>query len=55
MKKLSSSASGLGDVLEGTKKYNKQMSVASQNLEKLMNCMWTKLKQQIQELRLLKK
>ena len=35
MKKLSSSASGLGDVLEGTKKYNKQMSVASQNLEKI--------------------
>ena len=35
MKKLSSSASGLGDVMDGTKKYNKQMSVASQNLEKI--------------------
>ena len=35
MKKLSSSGSGLGDVLEGTKKYNKQMSIASQNLEKI--------------------
>ena len=35
MKKLSSSASGLGDVMDGTKKYNKQMTVASQNLEKI--------------------
>ena len=35
MKKLSNSASGLGDVMDGTKKYNKEMTVASQNLEKI--------------------
>ena len=35
MKKLSSSASGFGDVMDGTKKHNKQMSVASENLEKI--------------------
>ena len=35
MRKLSSSASGLGDVMDGTKKYNKQMTVASENLEKI--------------------
>ena len=35
MKKLSQSASGLGDVADGTKKYNKQMLSASGNLEKI--------------------
>ena len=35
MKKLSQSASGLGDVADGTKKYNKQMLSASSNLEKI--------------------
>ena len=33
--KLSSTASGLGDVAAGTKKYNTQMSSASNNLEKI--------------------
>ena len=35
MKKLSQSASGLGDVADGTKKYNSQMLSASDNLEKI--------------------
>jgi hypothetical protein len=35
MKKLSQSASGLGDVADGTKKYNTQMLSASDNLEKI--------------------
>jgi hypothetical protein len=35
MKKLSQSASGLGDVADGTKKYNEQMLSASGNLEKI--------------------
>ena len=35
MKKLSNSASGLGDVADGTKKYNSQMLSASDNLEKI--------------------
>jgi len=35
MKKLSQSASGLGDVADGTKKYNTQMLTASQSLEKI--------------------
>ena len=36
MKKLSQSASGLGDVADGTKKYNTQMLTASQSLEKII-------------------
>ena len=35
MKKLSDSAGGLGDVADGTKKYNTQMLSASSNLEKI--------------------
>ena len=35
MKKLSASASQMGDVMDGTKKYNKQMTVASNHLEKI--------------------
>ena len=35
MKKLSQSASGLGDVADGTKKYNSQMLSASDNLGKI--------------------
>jgi len=35
MKKLSQSASGLGDVADGTKKYNTQMLTASKSLEKI--------------------
>ena len=35
MKKLSQSASGLGDVADGTKKYNTQMLTASESLEKI--------------------
>ena len=35
LKKLSNSASGLGEVAEGTKKYNTQMMSASDNLEKI--------------------
>ena len=35
MKKLSASASQLGDVMDGTKKYNKQMTTASNHLEKI--------------------
>ena len=35
MKKLSSSASQMGDVMDGTKKYNKQMTTASNHLEKI--------------------
>jgi len=35
MKKLSTSASNMGDVMDGTKKYNKQMSTASNHLEKI--------------------
>lgn len=35
MKKLSSSTSQMGDVMDGTKKYNKQMTTASSHLEKI--------------------
>ncbi len=35
MKKLSTSASQMGDVMDGTKKYNKQMTTASTHLEKI--------------------
>ncbi len=35
MKKLSVSASNMGDVMDGTKKYNKQMTKASDHLEKI--------------------
>jgi hypothetical protein len=35
MKKLSTSASQMGDVMDGTKKYNKQMTKASDHLEKI--------------------
>jgi hypothetical protein len=35
MKKLSTSASNMGDVMDGTKKYNKQMTKASDHLEKI--------------------
>ena len=35
MKKLSVSACGLGDVADGTKKYNSQMLTASESLEKI--------------------
>lgn len=35
MKKLSASASQMGDVMDGTKKYNKQMTTASNHLEKI--------------------
>jgi len=35
MKKLSTSASQMGDVMDGTKKYNKQMTAASNHLEKI--------------------
>ena len=35
MKKLSQSATGLGDVADGTKKYNTQMLEASKSLEKI--------------------
>jgi len=35
MKKLSTSASQMGDVMDGTKKYNKQMTAASSHLEKI--------------------
>ena len=35
MKKLSTSASQMGDVMDGTKKYNKQMTTASNHLEKI--------------------
>lgn len=35
MKKLSTSASQMGDVMDGTKKYNKQMTTASSHLEKI--------------------
>jgi hypothetical protein len=35
MKKLSTSASNMGDVMDGTKKYNKQMTTASSHLEKI--------------------
>ena len=49
MKKLSNSASGLGDVAEGTKKYNSQMLSASSNLEKINDLYMEQIKSSEQQ------
>lgn len=49
MKKLSKSASGLGDVADGTKKYNTQMLTASQSLEKINDLYMEQIKSSEQQ------
>ena len=49
MKKLSKSASGLGDVADGTKKYNAQMLTASESLEKINDLYMEQIKSSEQQ------
>jgi len=49
MKKLSQSASGLGDVADGTKKYNSQMLTASESLEKINDLYMEQIKSSEQQ------
>ena len=49
MKKLSKSASGLGDVADGTKKYNSQMLTASESLEKINDLYMEQIKSSEQQ------
>ena len=49
MKKLSNSASGLGDVADGTKKYNTQMLTASESLEKINDLYMEQIKSSEQQ------
>ena len=49
MKKLSASASGLGDVADGTKKYNSQMLTASESLEKINDLYMEQIKSSEQQ------
>jgi hypothetical protein len=49
MKKLSKSASGLGDVADGTKKYNSQMLTASDSLEKINDLYMEQIKSSEQQ------
>ena len=49
MKKLSKSASGLGDVADGTKKYNAQMLPASESLEKINDLYMEQIKSSEQQ------
>jgi len=49
MKKLSKSASGLGDVADGTKKYNTQMLTASESLEKINDLYMEQIKSSEQQ------
>ena len=55
MKKLSSSASDLGEVAEGTKKYNSQMLSASDNLEKINDLYMEQIKSSEQQFMATKK
>jgi len=55
LKKLSNSASGLGDVAEGTKKYNTQMLSASDNLEKINELYMEQIKSSEQQFMATKK
>jgi len=55
MKKLSKSASGLGDFAEGTQKYNSQMVTASQNLEKINDLYMEQIKSSEQQFMATKK
>lgn len=55
MKKLSSSASDLGEVAEGTKKYNSQMLSASDNLEKINDLYMDQIKSSEQQFMATKK
>ncbi len=55
MKKLSQSASGLGDVADGTKKYNTQMLTASQSLEKINDLYMEQIKSSEQQFMATKK
>ena len=49
LKKLSNSASDLGDVAEGTKKYNSQMLIASESLEKINDLYMEQIKSSEQQ------
>ena len=49
MKKLSASASGLGDVADGTKKYNSQMLTAAESLEKINDLYMEQIKSSEQQ------
>tara|TARA_B100001121_G_C18364835_1_gene468826 strand:- start:42 stop:647 length:606 start_codon:yes stop_codon:yes gene_type:complete len=55
MKKLSKSASGLGDFADGTKKYNSQMLTASDNLEKINELYMAQIKSSEQQFMATKK
>ena len=55
LKKLSNSASGLGDVADGTKKYNTQMLSASDNLEKINELYMEQIKSSEQQFMATKK
>ena len=55
MKKLSQSASGLGDVADGTKKYNTQMLTASESLEKINDLYMEQIKSSEQQFTATKK
>tara|TARA_B100000902_G_C27296239_1_gene910108 strand:- start:1862 stop:2461 length:600 start_codon:yes stop_codon:yes gene_type:complete len=55
MKKLSQSASGLGDVADGTKKYNTQMLTASESLEKINSLYMEQIKSSEQQFTATKK
>ena len=55
LKKLSNSASDLGDVAEGTKKYNTQMLSASDNLEKINELYMEQIKSSEQQFMATKK
>ena len=55
MKKLSQSASGLGDVADGTKKYNTQMLTASESLEKINDLYMEQIKSSEQQFMATKK
>ena len=55
MKKLTKSASGLGDVADGTKKYNTQMLTASESLEKINDLYMEQIKSSEQQFMATKK
>ena len=55
MKKLSQSASDLGDVVDGTKQYNSQMLSASKNLEKINDLYMEQIKSSEQQFMATKK
>jgi len=55
MKKLSKAATGLGDVADGTQKYNSQMLKASDNLEKINDLYMDQIKSSEQQFMATKK